>query len=89
MRYRSIRWLIVDGVKKELGAIICFTHSAYSVLLACWEIASFDDSIVSPTQKLWLYPNYLGFGIMSVIMVVDYFFRISEKVEAAEKVKKT
>jgi len=59
------------------------------VLLAEWEIASFDDKIVSPTQKLWLYPNYLGFGIMSVIMVVDYFFRISEKVEAAEKVKKT
>jgi len=81
---------MVDGIKKELGAIVVGTQIAVSVTCCLFEIAAFDDKIVSKDQKHTLiYYLYGPFLVVPVVMVVDMVGRVHKRVELAEQVKKT
>lgn len=82
--------LIIDGIKKELGAIVVGTQIAVSVTCCLFEIAAFDDKIVSKDQKhTLLYYLYGPFLVIPIIMVVDMLGRVHKRVDLAEQVKKT
>jgi hypothetical protein len=79
--------LTVDGVKKELGAIVVGTQIAVVVTLCVWEIWAFDDTIVARDQKWILTSMYAPFGVVAAVMVADMVYRVHKRVEAVEKVK--
>ena len=81
---------MVDGIKKELGAIVVGTQIAVSVTCCLFEIVAFDDKVVSKDQKhVLLYYLYGPFLVVPVIMVVDMLCRVHKRVELAEQIKKT
>ena len=81
---------MVDGVKKELGAIVVGTQIAVVVTCCLFEIAAFDDKIVSRDQKhMLMYYLYGPFLVVAVVMVIDMLGRVHGRVELAEQTKKT
>jgi len=81
--------LIVDGIKKELGAIVVGTQIAVVTTLCLWEIWAFDEKVVTKDQKITVSWMYGPFAVVPAIMVADMCMRINKRVEAAEKVKTT
>jgi hypothetical protein len=79
---------MVDGLIKELGAIMSGTQLATIVVICMYEICAFDDSVVSRDQKVTLLQFYSPYLIVPVIMVADMSWRIKRRVEIAEKIKK-
>jgi hypothetical protein len=80
--------LMLDGVKKELGAIVVGTQISVVVTLCLWEIWAFDESVVSREQKLMLNWLYIPFLVVPLVMVVDMLGRVNRRVQAAEQIKK-
>jgi hypothetical protein len=80
--------LIIDGIKKELGAIVVMTQIAVVVSLCLWEVWAFDDAIVTRDQKMMLNVMYGPFGAVAATMVVDMLVRVNRRVEKAEQVKR-
>jgi hypothetical protein len=81
-------WLIVDGVKKELGTIVVMTEIAVVTGLCLWEVWSFDDAIVTRDQKMMMNLMYGPFLAVAVVMVGDMLGRVNRRVEKAEQVKR-
>jgi hypothetical protein len=80
--------LIIDGIKKELGAIVVMTQIAVVVSLCLWEVWAFDDAVVTRDQKMMLNVMYGPFGAVAATMVVDMLVRVNRRVEKAEQVKR-
>jgi len=77
----------LDGVKKELGALVVGTQIAVVVLCCLFEVWAFDESLVSKEQKVTMSRFYGPFCAIPAIMVADMFGRVVERVKTAEKAK--
>lgn len=78
---------MVDGVRKELGAIVVGTQIAVSVTTCMFEIWSYKDSVVSYDEKVTLSWCYGPFAVIPAIMAFDMVARVLSRVETAEKAK--
>jgi len=77
----------LDGVKKELGALVVGTQIAVVVLCCLFEVWAFDESLVSKEQKITMSWFYGPFCAIPAIMVADMFGRVVKRVEITEKPK--
>jgi EXPERA (EXPanded EBP superfamily) len=78
---------MVDGVRKELGAIVLGTQIAVSVTTCLFEIWAYKDSVVSYDEKVTLSWCYGPFAVIPAIMAFDMVVRVLNRVETAEKAK--
>ena len=65
-----------------------FTQIAVAVSFCIWEIAAFDESVVSTEQKWTLAQFYVPFGIVPIVMVADMVTRVHKRVEIVEQLKR-
>jgi len=65
-----------------------FTQIAVAVSFCLWEIAAFEESVVSSGQKWTLAQFYVPFGLVPVVMVADMILRVHKRVEIAEQLKR-
>jgi hypothetical protein len=78
---------MIDGIKKELGAIVVGTELSVVVSLCLWEIWAFDEAVVTREQKVILNYCYVPFLVVPVIMVADMLTRVYKRVEMVERLK--
>ena len=80
--------MMVDGVRKELGAIVLGSMVAMAVSLCLWEIWAFDEAVVTREQKMGLSVKYYApFLVVPIVMVGDMVGRVIRRVERADHVK--